>query len=442
MLCRLLLVLASAFLTRLAAHAAEPVSFRRDVAPILAGQCQGCHGAEKAKGNYRVDTFARLTAAGESRAAPVTAGDPTRSSLYRLVATADEDDRMPQKADPLPAAQVATIKRWIEGGARFDGPDPTAPIASLLTDAGHPSPPEVYRRPMPVTALAFSPDGRTIAAGGYHEVTLWSAADGKLAGRIPRVAQRTFALAFSPDGKRLAVAGGAPGVMGEVRVCDVDARSPGRVLERTADVVLAVRFSPDGARLAAGGTDNAVRVFDAASGKRELLIEQHADWVTDLAFSPDGASVATASRDKSARVFDAKTGATRSAFLGHEETVLAVAWGGEGRAVHTAGRDRKIRAWNPADGKQAGVIDADAHRLASGRAAVFAVVGRELRQYGEEKRELVRAWPAGEWVQAVAVDAGRGRAATGDARGDVRVYAIEQGEAVLTFVAAPGYGKK
>src|SRR5689334_18171856 len=76
----------------LATHAADaPVSFKRDVAPILVKQCQGCHNAEKNKAQYRVDTFERLMRPGKSKDAPIKAGRPKDSPLYRLITTADDD---------------------------------------------------------------------------------------------------------------------------------------------------------------------------------------------------------------------------------------------------------------------------------------------------------------------------------------------------------------
>src|SRR5690349_15153980 len=92
------------------------ISFRRDVAPILLDRCQKCHGPEKAKGDYRLDSFDRLMNAGESGDAPVVAGKPGESQLSQLIATADEDDRMPTKSEPLPAASAAVIRKWIEEG--------------------------------------------------------------------------------------------------------------------------------------------------------------------------------------------------------------------------------------------------------------------------------------------------------------------------------------
>src|SRR5690242_12117545 len=86
-----------------------PVSFRRDVAPILLSQCQSCHGPKKSKSGYRVDTFDRLMKPGKSKDAPIVAGQPDDSALFRLITSHDEDERMPQKADALPPQQVLVI---------------------------------------------------------------------------------------------------------------------------------------------------------------------------------------------------------------------------------------------------------------------------------------------------------------------------------------------
>src|SRR5687768_8559260 len=65
--------------------AAEPVSFTRDVAPVLRKKCLTCHDPEKAKGNYRLDTFELLRKPGSSKIAPITPGDPSQSHLYELL---------------------------------------------------------------------------------------------------------------------------------------------------------------------------------------------------------------------------------------------------------------------------------------------------------------------------------------------------------------------
>src|SRR2546423_7930054 len=148
------------------------VSFRRDVAPILLDRCQKCHGPEKAKGDYRLDTFERLMKSGESGEAPLVAGKPGESQLYQLITTAEDEDRMPKKSDPLSAASIAVIAKWIAQGAQYDGGDRTASLASLV-EREHPGPPEGYRRAGPGAALTFNPRGAGLAGGGDYQGKPW-----------------------------------------------------------------------------------------------------------------------------------------------------------------------------------------------------------------------------------------------------------------------------
>lgn len=430
----------------IAAEASAPVSFAHDVAPILVKQCQSCHGPDKAKSQYRLDSFARLSTPGKSRAAPIVAGSPEKSELYRLISTTDEDDRMPQKADALPAAQVELIKRWIEQGAKFDSPDPAAPLASIAGGRAYPDPPAVYSRPVPITAIAFSPDGKELAAGGYREITFWNAQDGKLIHRIKGLPERIWGLAYSPDGKKIAVAAGEPGVCGELRMCDRDASTAGKTLERISDMMLAVRFSPDGKRIAAGGADNAARVFDAGTGKRQLLVEQHADWVTDVAFSPDGSKLATASRDRSARVFDTATGQMLAAHLGHQEPIFGIAWSDDGKEIYTVGRDPDLHVWYAADGnpisKAGGKVflsNTDSFRVAAAKGKVFTCsADGVVREFEQGKPSSAKSFPAAEdWVYCLALDPNGHRVAAGCHDGEVRVYDDQAGDLIGHFIASP-----
>jgi WD40 repeat protein len=453
------------------ARAAESPRFTADVAPLLVQKCQGCHGPEKAKGHYRVDTFERLTKPGDGGAAAITPGEPGHSELFLRVTSHDPEKRMPQKDDPLSPAQVALVEAWIRAGAKFDGPDRAAPLSTIVPSAQqpHPAAPQIYPRPVPVVALAFSPNGKALAAGGYNEVTLWDPADGRLLRRIGNIPRQTHGLAFSPDGSLLAVAGGTPGSAGEVRLIGqqrqtaaaatptaaaASAAESSRVLDRIGDVMLCVAFSPDGTRLAAGGADGAVRVYDVATGKRLLALEQHADWVTGLAFSPDGTRLASASRDKSARVIDVKTGEAARAYLGHEAPVFAVAWAPDGQLVYSGGKDRKVHAWEPAaEGKKiadAAGFGGDVLRLIAGVGdSLFACsADGKLRQFrtrankaGEKPDlELLRTFEgSADWAYALAYDPKSARLAAGGFDGTVRVFSADDGKSVSTFVAAPGY---
>jgi WD40 repeat protein len=421
------------------------VKFSTDIAPILVKNCSECHGAGKAKGKFRIDTFERLKQPGDSGKEPLVAGKPQSSELYRLLTTPDEDDRMPKKADRLPRAQIETIRKWIAAGATFDGNNPATPLVSLVprTESG---PPDVYSRPVPITALAYIAGGKYLAASGYHEITVWNAHDGKLASRIRSLPERTWSIAISPDGKSLAAASGEPGVLGELRVYSLGENavvSQPRVLERIGDMMLTVRFSPDGKTLVAGGADNAIRVYDLQTWQKKLSIEQHADWVTDLAFSPDGKDLASASRDKSARVFDLATGSMESAYLGHSDAVLAVVWAADGKQLFTAGQDRAIHVWEKAKPDKSlakmPVNEGDVYKLAiQGETLLACCTDHTLRGYSVKTRALAWKSPTADWPYALAISPTGSEVAVGNYDGEVEVF--QTSKRALQFLAAPGKG--
>src|SRR5262249_27446077 len=155
---------------------------------------------DKANNNYRVDTFERLKKPGDNSLAPFTPGNVDESELLRLISTDDKGERMPKDGEPLKPEQVALVKQWIAEGAVYDHEDATAALATIVPRAQQPDPPEKYAFPAPVTALAFHPSGAELFAAGYHEITVWNPADGKLIRRIKNLPQRIHAINFSPDG--------------------------------------------------------------------------------------------------------------------------------------------------------------------------------------------------------------------------------------------------
>ena len=64
--------------------AEAPVSFRQDIAPLLQRRCAACHGEDSAKGGYRLDTFQRMSKAGDSDLPPLVAGKTKDSEIYQL----------------------------------------------------------------------------------------------------------------------------------------------------------------------------------------------------------------------------------------------------------------------------------------------------------------------------------------------------------------------
>lgn len=365
------------------AGAVEPVtvesSFTRDVATILHAKCFVCHGPDKQRGGYRLDSFEFMLRAGDSGVEPVVAGQPEKSGLFDLITTHDEESRMPQKDAPLSAEHIESIRRWIIAGAKFDGPDPAAPLALIMPRPVQPMPPEVYPHPLPLRALAVSADGGEVFVGGYHEVTVWSASEGRLRRRLNNLPERISALGLSADGALLAVAGGSPGRSGEALLVTSDTGKIHTLLARSGDVPLALALNPARDRLAIGFADGVIQVFVLPDGRRMLSFQQHADAIVDLAFSPDGTRLASASRDRSGRVFDAVSGELHSTYQEHGAPVLAVAFSPDGLQVVSAGRDRKIHLWKTDDAKKVAQISG-----LGGETQVLRVIREEILSGGAQ----------------------------------------------------------
>lgn len=416
-------------------------SFSEKVAPILAKRCLACHDAKTAKGRFNVETFASLMRGGESGAA-ITPGKSADSNLVNLI----EDGTMPQDADPLSKPEIALIRKWIDTGATLDaGLSPSDPLIAIMPSMPQPLPPPAYRVPIPVTAVAFSPDGSQLATSGYHEILLWDPQTGARLRRVTNVAERVYDIEYSPDGKLIAVAAGTPAQLGEVKLFDSSSGELLADLVRTGDAVFAVAFSPDGKRLAAAGADRAIRVFEVATRKQQLLIEDHADWVMDVAWLPDGSKLVSASRDKTSKVFDATSGDSLVTFNGHGEPVFGVGVSPDGKTVVTSGRDKSLRRWNVADAKEVQRITGFGDEVfrvtvtADGR--IFSCsADRTARLHSLKDGKLLKTFSGHtDWVYSAAYNDATKRLATGSFDGEVRVWNVDSGKGLVAFLAAPGY---
>jgi WD40 repeat protein len=152
----------------------------------------------------------------------------------------------------------------------------------------------------PSGSLAFSPDGKTLAAGlgpfFGHGVVLWDLGTKK---RKEIAKGAVNSIAFSPDGKTLAVA------TDNVRLYDVATGEEKAFLHGHKERgVNAVAFSPDGKTLASASMDNTVKLWDVALAKEKATLTGHSDGVLCVAFSPDGTMLASGSMDKSIRLWD------------------------------------------------------------------------------------------------------------------------------------------
>ena len=427
--------------------APTPVSFLQNVAPVLVQNCIACHNAKKSEGKYVMTTFAQLAKGGAIGAGVNLEPGDADASYFVELCRLDGEPRMPYKLDPLPASSIALIERWVKEGATYDGASPTEEWLIALRKATPPVVPEAYPAAVPITALAFSPDGSRLLVSGYHEVTSWNPGDGTLKNRTRGLAERTHDLAFSPDGKWLATAGGDPGQYGSVRLWSVasdGALALAREFPETIDCVFAVAFSPDSTRLASAGADRAIRVWEVATGRDLMTIEDHADWIFDVAWSPDGKRLATASRDKTCKVFDTEKKESLATFPGHNDVVYCVSFAPDGKSVVSGGNDNQIRVWNPdEDAKQSrnlGGFGGPVFRL------LFSPDGKTLAATGAD--QVVRMFDdynpkasltgATDWIYSLAISPDGKTVASGSWDGSVCSWSLPEGKPAGQFVAAPG----
>jgi WD40 repeat protein len=146
-----------------------------------------------------------------------------------------------------------------------------------------------------VTCLAFSPDGRVLAAGDVKDkVRLFDGLTGEPHGVLDDHHGRVTGVAFSPDGKTL-VSGGYEDKT--VKLWDVSARKVLRTLKGNKGPVWAVAMSPEGTLVATGGNERGnyqaeVILWDARSGEMKQSLTDLNVWVFTLAFSPNGRTLA------------------------------------------------------------------------------------------------------------------------------------------------------
>ena len=99
------------------------ISWDADIKPLLDASCVKCHGAEKPKGKYRVDSKAAFIKGGESDEKAVVAGKSSESPVVFYVGDLVEDMEMPpkdkrEKYPALTKGQIALLRGWIDQGAK------------------------------------------------------------------------------------------------------------------------------------------------------------------------------------------------------------------------------------------------------------------------------------------------------------------------------------
>jgi WD40 repeat protein len=240
-----------------------------------------------------------------------------------------------------------------------------------------------------ITSLAFSPDGEFLVVGMTDgPAWMWHVQTGRQVASYGRGGVDD--LGFSPDGKLLV--GRDIGEFAGVHLWDV---ATGKELSSVSDgsenYILSVVFSPDGKRLALGYRNGVIHIVDIAT-QRKLAVLKDQEWTINLpissaAFSPDGRLLASVRENGEVGLWDMNTYEELPSLKGHTDQINSVAFSPDGTILVSASSDQSIRLWDLTTGKDLAVL---AGHTAEVLRVVFSPDGMFLASTSTDK--TVRLW--------------------------------------------------
>ena len=263
-------------------------------------------------------------------------------------------------AGPVSDVAFSPDGRWLAAASGGANPEvvlwqpPSTEAAHVLTG---------FRAP--IRKIAFSPDGRRLAvacstdrnlADWTGDVSEWNpAANGPLqptplalGGALPRD------LAYSPDGKRLLVVDDLGMLHAFAAGSQVEMRL-GITMggDWNSRVYRMVVLNSEGTKAAViGGFGQAVQIYDLQRGGGGTRAAQHQSDVMALAFSPETNLLASASRDGKVIVWDVQANRLVATLQAHVGAATSVSFTRDGHRLATAGDDGRVRIWDPATGQE------------------------------------------------------------------------------------------
>jgi WD40 repeat protein len=260
---------------------------------------------------------------------------------------------MPRLILAFPAVLVLLILN----GCNKDAAKPEAAATPATSQA---APAEIAPKPAglkiamkghtkPVTGVAFSPDGLSLASGSSDgTVKIWNAQTGDLKQTHEEAATEIHAIAFAPDGKALALAAVKEGGEGYVALFDLSTGTLGAAKRKVAGTnITSLAFSPDGKTLAIGNVSNSLILVEPETGAVKKTLEGQGIQTRCLTFSPDGKTLAGGGWGKTVKLWNVETG-EMTELSGHDSEIQAVAFSKDGTTLASVGMDNSLRLWDVA----------------------------------------------------------------------------------------------
>ncbi|MYF97589.1 hypothetical protein F4212_00425 [Candidatus Poribacteria bacterium] len=255
-----------------------------------------------------------------------------------------------------------------------------------------------------VYSIAYSPDGETIATGGWHydsTVRLWDAKTGENISTSRVQTKWDSFVVYSPDGSTYATVGDE----NTVHLWDSKTGKHKNILSGHTKRVFSAAYSPDGKTIATVSYDNTMRFWDATTGNHQTSHTLNDDKVTSMGYSPDGRTIVSGTVNGDVQIIDTQTMQLKTTFTGHTDRIKSVAYSPDGKSIASTSSDGTVRLWDVATGKTKAILTGYMHI----NSVAYSPDGRTI--------------------------------ATGSGNNNVRLWDINTGKIKNTFVAFTGYGR-
>jgi WD40 repeat protein/uncharacterized caspase-like protein len=318
------------------------------------------------------------------------------------------------------ASSAGVIKLW-----DFDNPQESR---SIVLDSNQ------------IAAIAFSPDGKRLAAAGNDVIKLISVTTGQVLMTLQTRGGEVNSMVFSADGMVLA-SGSEDGM---VKLWDLVAGKELRTLVGHSSAVNCVTFRFDGKILASASDDKTIKLWDSRTGQTVRTLVS-SNKVNSLAFSPDGRTLVSGHArekldDDTIKFWDVETGNLKRTQAGHSNHVAAVAFNSSGTLVASGGSDSRIKLWNPVTGDLVRTYERHSDEV---RAVAFTNDGKTLACGSADG--TIKLWDLvadkglrvlkghTEWITAVAFTPNGKLLASGSSDRTVKLWDVVTGQELTTL---------
>ena len=259
-----------------------------------------------------------------------------------------------------------------------------------------------------ILKLAFSPDGKWLASSSEDRTArLWEVDTGIQSVMLPAYDGNIVSMSFQGEGHAKLVAGNASGIVRQWDFDRIGQREEISTLRGHDGPVTMFDFGPRKSSLViSGSVDRTIRLWRLQTGESSGVLLGHLDNVTAVKFSPDGEHAASASRDSTVRIWNIRTGSFKAlnhSLSGKANYIRDISYSPDGNLLASVADDGRIRIWDALRGELLRVILAHEAKI---QGVAFSRDGKLLGSASDDG--TIKLWAVDNWTQIGVLSGHRG----------------------------------